>query len=188
VPDNLTTASGFAPRDTCAVGGGVMAISSRPAGARESARARLGRQALVRHQAEILTGRLFAFLKAQLGESEARRFFDPFSTRRRAKTRGARNPAQDAKILTMYDNAAEGAADKATVPAQLAKRLHEAEHGKYGNSAGAIEKHIRRLLKQREREEEAQAQTERQMLAILNEQERDLQNLLNQSPEKSTDK
>jgi hypothetical protein len=33
VPDNLTTASGFAPRDPCAVGGGAMAISSRRAGA-----------------------------------------------------------------------------------------------------------------------------------------------------------
>jgi len=178
-----------------------MANSLPREGARKRARTRLWREAFVRHHGEILIGRVFAFLKAHLGESEARRFFDRFSTRRspQSKRRGSANSARDVELLIRYDNAAAGTANEGSVPRQLAARLHESDPGKYGASTEAIEKHIRRLLKKRDQKEQAQAEMDREMRAILNEQEGDLQKLRrsalqrkrsarHDSAEKSTDK
>jgi hypothetical protein len=161
-----------------------MATSSQRAGATESARARLLRQAFVRHQGEILAGRLFAFLQAHLGDSGARRLFARFSTRRTSRGRGASNPMQDEELLDMYDAAAEETANQASVPAQLAARLDESEPGGYGNSAEAIAKRIRRLLKKRRQEAEIAGQ----MRAALSEQEEAYKKLLDESPKKSRDK
>jgi hypothetical protein len=81
----------------------------------ETANARLWRQAIARRDGELVLRELFYKLKINLGEVEARRLFDHCSKlRRRRQGRGVSDPMRDAKLLDMYDLAAE-ATDNVTV-------------------------------------------------------------------------
>jgi hypothetical protein len=161
----------------------------------ETARARLWRQAIARRDGELVLRELFCKLKINLGEVEARRLFDRCSKLpRKRQHRGVSDPARDAKLLDMYDLAAEATDNKASVPRLIAERLHGSDTGKFGNSVDAIEKHLRRLLKARAKEcvkeAEAAAETERQF-RILVEQIRSItkaNRLLHEPPARSRDK
>jgi hypothetical protein len=111
-------------------------------------------------------GQLFSELKQRLGLSEARRLFDPFATPRQSKTRGRSKPVRDRRLLDFYDAFAERR-DAESAPRLLAAFLHESNPGEFGNSAEAIEKHVRRLVKVREQEAESRIKSERQMRRSL---------------------
>jgi hypothetical protein len=94
----------------------------------------------------------------RLGEDEARTLFTGAVTRRKrgqqkGKTRGRLLPDLRAVLLEAYDNFAATIRDKkrsGTIPRELARQF-SAEGPQYGQSTPAIERHIRRLLKERER-------------------------------------
>ena len=149
---------------------GFLLVPSVP----ETAQARMRRKATVRFEAQIRLARLFGHLKAHLGASAARRLFDPFTTvkkSRRTTGRGASNPAQDHELLDKYDLMIEASEDRAAVPRLLATELYDAHGGKFGSSAEAIEKHVRRLVAKRGRERAASTENEREMRTALDEQE-----------------
>jgi hypothetical protein len=133
----------------------------------ETASARLWRQEIARREGELVLRELFHNLKINLGEAEARRLFDHCSKpQRRRQSRGVSDPVRDAKLLDMYDLAAEATDNRASMPRRTAERLYGSGPGKFGSSVDAIEKHLRRLLKAREKErkKEAEAATENERL------------------------
>ena len=159
-----------------------MAPSSRQVGSQARGRERL-RRARVRYDADILAWRLFGFLKAHLGTHEARRFFVHFTENLRLrlpKARGTSDPMRDAQLLDLYDLEFRSESRKASLPRRLAEKLDMSDRGKYGNSAPAIEKHLRRLLRERERE----AEITRQMADLLKEQEKRFKESVKKSKDK----
>lgn len=148
-----------------------VAISSRQTGSQ--VRGQRLRRASVLYDADIRAWCLFAFLKAHLGTHEARRFFVLFTKNLRLrlpKTRGASDPMRDAQLLDLYHVQVREDPNDASLPRQLAETLNTSEPGKYGNSAPAIEKHLRRLLSERALE----AEKARQMADLLDQQEKAL--------------
>ena len=145
-----------------------------PPSGSETASARLWRQAIARREGELVLRELFYKLKINLGEVEARWLFDHCTkVPRRRQHRGVSNPARDAKLLDMYDLAAEATDNNASVPRRVAERLNDSEPGQFGNSAPAIEKHLRRLVKsrakERAKEAAAAAENERQWRVVSKE-------------------
>ncbi len=166
-----------------------------PPSGRETARTRIWRQAIARRDGELVLRELFHNLKINLGEVEARRLFDHCSKLpRRRRHRGVSDPTRDAKLLDMYDLAAEATDNKASTPRLVAERLDGSEPGKFGSSSSAIEKRLRRLLKTRakEREKEAAAAAENERLWRVAVEEYEAvtkkNRLLHDPPAKSGDK
>jgi hypothetical protein len=115
------------------------------------------REELARQRGEKVLKHIFANLSFNLGPVEAKRFFDDASKLLPHRPRGSENAQRNAKLLATYNLAAQSAANFATLPRAIAKSLHQTAPTVFGNSPSAIEKQIRRLLKQR-RWEAAQAE------------------------------
>jgi hypothetical protein len=92
-----------------------------------------------------------------LGEEEARRLFARVLRRPKRGQGKVLAPDRDARLLKEYDAAA---LKGESVPA-LARRLHAAVGIELGNTPGAIETQIRKLLKERKQRERVAAFEER---------------------------
>jgi hypothetical protein len=116
---------------------------------------------------EFLRG-LFKDAKLRVGEDEARRLFVRATKRRRGehgRQQVGRSPTRDADLLYAYDEAirhAQTDRERRATPRHLAGRLAAESGPRYGNSAQAIERHLRRLLADRKRQAEASAELFRQ--------------------------
>lgn len=97
-----------------------------------------------------------------LGEDGARRLFNSLASPdpvRRGRKRGSRDKRRDDELIARYDAAASeltSEVDLKSLPMRLAIVLYDESRKsdaprKFGNSAQAIDKHIRRLLVQRRR-------------------------------------
>ena len=97
------------------------------------------------HEREAVA--LFEKLKSILGSKKAKQIFTNVakSARRRTGPRGPRNPAHDRVLLNLYDRMTGRRSIQ-----RLAKSLDERCPGLYGNSAAAIDKKLRRLLRKRD--------------------------------------
>jgi hypothetical protein len=134
----------------------------------ETANARRWRKAIARREAEMVLAELFSKLKRNLGEAEAREFFDRYSTPRRPGRRGPSDYKLDARLLDLYDVLAETTDDKASIPRLIGQQLHHTSPRQFGNSPDAIEKRIRRLLKAREKKAAAEAATRKKIEQLRN--------------------
>jgi hypothetical protein len=127
----------------------------------ETAQARAYRKAETRWHGELALNELFSRLANNLGKAEAARLFEDCITRFVGdRKRSSSNPARDDFFLQAYEAGVRSAGSDekalAEVPRKTAKRLYrlqqeEMSHvcpGAYGNSVEAIEKQIRRLLKE----------------------------------------
>jgi hypothetical protein len=96
-----------------------------------------------------------AFMAAidHLGEEEARRLFARVLRRPKRGQGKMLAPDRDARLLKEYD----AAAPKGESVAALARRLHDADGIELGNTPGAIETQVRKLLKERKQREKAAA-------------------------------
>ena len=105
--------------------------------------------------ATVETGVETAFKAAidHLGEEEARRLFARVLRRPRRGQGKMLAPDRDARLLKEYD----AAAPKGERVAALARRLHAAVGMELGNTPGAIETQIRKLVKERRQRERAAA-------------------------------
>jgi hypothetical protein len=104
---------------------------------------------------EALVPHFFRIAALHLGDVEARKLF-----RAAVKAKGGRRASAelDAELLRMHDSeVAKHPEKRGSVPRTLAKHLYTEEPQKFGNSADAIAKHIRRLLITRKNREEAAA-------------------------------
>lgn len=123
--------------------------------ANETAKTRVFREAKARKTAELILGQLFAWLKANIGVEDAWRDFNSWTERSRPKSlsghRGPSDYRQGTYLLGVYDRLAEQTnGETGLLPKWIAVVLHRTEPGKYGNSADAIARKIRRLLEERE--------------------------------------
>jgi hypothetical protein len=88
-----------------------------------------------------------------LGEEEARKLFARVLRRPKRGQGKMLAPDRDARLLNEYD----AGAPKGESVAALARRLREATGMELGNTAGAIETQIRKLVKERKQRERAAA-------------------------------
>ncbi|HME25959.1 MAG TPA: hypothetical protein VKI44_32260 [Acetobacteraceae bacterium] len=88
-----------------------------------------------------------------LGEVEARRLWAEVAKRPRGGRRGPRDRRRDAALLHEYVRRAgrcrNNTRELSALPRQIAEYAHSKWPGIFGNAVGAIEKHIRRLLRSR---------------------------------------
>ncbi len=99
---------------------------------------------------EALATALFSAAVRVLGEDEARAVWKAASTKPKGP-KGSRHPRHDRLLLRAYDAAVRDAGgSEGAAPARVAAVLHLRLPGIYGNSAAAIERHVRRLVKERE--------------------------------------
>jgi hypothetical protein len=116
----------------------------------ESAEERKARLRTVRRQA-------FMFYKTvcdQLGQDETKKLFDGFWKRRPGRQRGPTNPDRDRALLEEYDDRhalTTSDAERERLPREIGHLANDRFPGVFGNSASAIEKHLRRLTTSRER-------------------------------------
>lgn len=102
-----------------------------------------------KYRAKLQLLRLFLFLKRRLGAHEARLFLVRSAAQLPAKkSRGPSDSALNAGLCDLLEAALEQGSEKASLPRQLAEWLHQTQPGEYGNSAAAIEKHLRRLARE----------------------------------------
>lgn len=111
----------------------------------------------------------FEKAKLRVGEDEARQLFVRATKRGHGKhgtRRKGLSPTRDADLLWYHDEAARGLQterEQSTIPRLLAAAVYDEGRGKrYGASAGAIERHLRKLLAARKRHAEASAEAFRQ--------------------------
>ena len=98
--------------------------------------------------------RLFQFAVAVFGEAEARRIWAQFAKKPRGAPKGSRDPEKDRRLLAFYDtgiSACESKTARARWPGRIGKWLAATEPTKYGNSAEAVTKHVRRLVLERDK-------------------------------------
>jgi hypothetical protein len=110
------------------------------------------REATTKFKAEMVLAEIFINLRLSLGESSARKLFDPYKTLQLLRKRGSHGERDSSKneiLLRLYDRLAENSPRICGVPRMMAVALHRDQPGLYGNSAEAIEKQIRRLVKAR---------------------------------------
>src|SRR5208282_6078520 len=125
----------------------------------------------------------------QIGEDEARQLFisiaspDPV---RRGRKRGSMDKRRDDELLARYDAAASeltSETDRKSLHRRLAMTLHDESRKsgsprRFGNSAVAIEKHIRRLLDRRSRLENLEKARARRLRESLSPSEPTLLSLI----------
>jgi hypothetical protein len=98
-------------------------------------------------------GAAFKAAVEHLGEEEARRLFAHVLRRPKRGQGKMLAPDRDTRLLKEYD----AAAPKRESVAAVARRLHAAVGMELGNTPGAIETQIRKLLKEREQRERSAA-------------------------------
>jgi hypothetical protein len=105
--------------------------------------------------ATVEDGVIAAFKAAvrHLGEEEARRLFKRVMRRPKRGQGKVLAPDRDARLLEEYDAAVR----EGETVAALAKRLRVAAGIELGNTAGAIEAQIRKLVREREKRRRAAA-------------------------------
>jgi hypothetical protein len=89
-----------------------------------------------------------------VGKAEARKLFADAAKRKRGNQSGSRSLDRDRLLLGEYD-ALRRMPEPAFSLNQIAEIIHKKHGGAAGNSAPAIERHLRRLLKARELREAA---------------------------------
>jgi hypothetical protein len=129
----------------------------------ETASQRIFRQAQVAFEGGLVLGDLFAALKSHLGVDATQRLFRACCKPRQRQYRGVSNPENDARLLEIYDLWVENENNTKSAPRLIAERLHQSERRKYGATATAIEKHIRRLVSERAEEEADRAELQESM-------------------------
>ena len=144
----------------------------------EKVSARLLRQAGSRRTAKLQLARLFLQWKTILGVEETWRIFNTFTEASRPKSlgsgRGVSDYRKDQRLLGFYDQHVERAPNATpSVPRLLAESLNKSQPGLYGNSADAIEKRVRRLLKVRQESVKAKRALEAKFQRLLRKQELD---------------
>lgn len=104
-----------------------------------------------RAQVRIAASALFGDFVAAFGEHRARTEWAAISKRPRGAPKGSRDHERDAALLRVFDAFSEGHpdAERPKLPRRLSEQLHAKVPRLFGQSAVAIEKHIRRLLKRR---------------------------------------
>lgn len=131
---------------------------------------RLIREAETRRVAEMLLGQIFGRLKNCLSVAEAAKLFHPLATtqpKRKRGEHGERNPEINKELLAIYDWSAEHSNDLSALPRSLANDLYKTFDRKFGNSAEAIEKQLRRLLGDRAAEMARQEWTNKKSARLL---------------------
>ena len=98
-----------------------------------------------------LVRKAFAAAVFHLGETEALRVWANASKKRPGGRTGSRKPDKDKLLMEYYDQLVQGDRRKdSSLPRFLGGYLEKHYRGEYGQSSGAIEKKIRRLLKLRQ--------------------------------------
>jgi hypothetical protein len=116
----------------------------------EPAEEREDRLRAVRRQA-------FKFYRAvcgHLGEEEAKKLFGGFWKRREGRRRGSTNPEKDRALLEEYDDRLAKTrcdAERERLFREIGELARDRFPGVFGNSAPAIEQHLRRLVASRKR-------------------------------------
>jgi len=117
----------------------------------ESPEARAKRVRLAKREAF----RSYRFVAEHLGEEEAAKLFANFGRRREGRQRGSTNPERDGELLARHAHLVEQAtseAERAAAPRKAAEAVYRDHGARFGNSADALEKRLRRLLGQGPRE------------------------------------
>jgi hypothetical protein len=110
--------------------------------------------------------RLFRFAIACFGEADARQMWTAVAKSPRGAPKGSRDPQKDQFLLALYDKGTgEGSSRKALGrwPRRVGLLLDAAEPGRYGASPAAIEKHVRRLVRERDKQRRA----DKEQMSIL---------------------
>jgi hypothetical protein len=99
----------------------------------------------------------FKFYRAAcgvLGEEETKKLFEGFWKRREGRRRGSTNPEKDRALLEEYNDRlalTRCAAERERLFREIGELARDRFPGVFGNSAPAIEKHLRRLVDSQER-------------------------------------
>ena len=99
--------------------------------------------------------RFYRRLVEHLGEEEGVKLVASFGRRWEGRQRGSTNLARDGELLARYRaclGKAASKAERATLPRKVAEEMYHAHGARFGSSADAIEKRLRRLLSQGPRE------------------------------------
>jgi hypothetical protein len=86
-----------------------------------------------------------------LGEEKCAKLFANFGRRREGRQRGSTNPERDGELLARHAHLvqqATSAAGRAAAPRKAAEAVYRDRGARFGNSADALEKRLRRLLSQ----------------------------------------
>jgi hypothetical protein len=96
----------------------------------------------------------FVMLETLLGAVEARNVWRSVPKQARAPRKpgpkGPRSPDRDRELLAVYEVILPALRGKRVIP-RVAEALYRLEPQRFGNSVGAIERHLRRLLADRRR-------------------------------------
>ncbi len=115
----------------------------------------------LRDAARGLVRKTFAAAVFHLGEKEALRVWAQVAKKRRAGKKGSRRPERDEILLSVYDTLlAMDLEDASRLLGSIGKRAHHANPGQFGQSADAIGRQLRRLIKKRKQEAEQAAKLE----------------------------
>ncbi len=106
-----------------------------------------GRQERARTQGKKILNHVFRNLMFNLGPVEARQIFKEISRLPPHRRRGSANIARNEILLSEYRRLANTTANPSTIPRLIAEKIHREAPGQFGNSATAIEKQIRRLIR-----------------------------------------
>jgi hypothetical protein len=97
--------------------------------------------------------RFYRTVVEHLGEEEARSLFETFLKRTRGQPSGSRNPIRDGELYEEYlANLGKVTSDpeREALPRVLAEEMSRTRGSYFGNSAVAIEKKLRRILKKQQ--------------------------------------
>jgi hypothetical protein len=99
--------------------------------------------------------RLFEAAVNHLGEDEAHQLWQQVGSRKRGRPSRPSKPKDDAFLLDLYDAVVRQVGSRPDAPRKIAVYCYESEKKRFGHRGGAdtIEKHLRRLLKERTKSE-----------------------------------
>lgn len=109
--------------------------------------------------------RLFQYATIICGSEEAaRRIWAGIAKRPRGAPKGSRRPHRDRQLLELYDKGSKVADQKelARWPRRIGLLCDTCERGQWGASAEAVTKHVRRLVRKRDRDRLEQSRTRTQ--------------------------
>jgi hypothetical protein len=115
----------------------------------ETAKEREAREDIARRAGQAILGELFNTLIWNLGPIEAKKMFANASKLPSHRRKGTSNTSVEASLLAAFDYEKNISHGEMPSILAIAKKLYEGSPVELGNSAVAIAKHIRRLLRQR---------------------------------------
>ena len=113
----------------------------------ETTEEREARENIARRAGKTVLEEIFYILSENLGPIAAKNMFVTASKLPPHRRKGTADSIVEAALLAALDHEAHLLDGKKPSIRALALRLHASSHGELGNSAEAIEKHIRRLLR-----------------------------------------